>query len=351
VKLKPVRQVIRELETIHRLKGSSSVFLADDNSASDFIYFKRLLEAIIRFQETRGYPFRFGTQITVLIARDEALLELMARAGFYEVFLGLESPSRDCLEETGKHFQANMKLAQAVRKIYSFGITVDSGAILGFDHDDAESFERHFRFFQSIPIPFIYSSLLYATPGTVLYERLSKSGRIQGDSFQMGSNQGSLESALTTNVVPLNLSPEELSDGYRRLMGKLYCFPHFEKRLLGYLRHPVRFNNERWVSPRRSHDARVIATLARITVFYLVEDFPASLRLYLKAVFRGLCTRRAYIAFHHLVHFKQAYTYHMKIVHGPGFTTRFERFGPRLRRFLPTLLSRQKNISIRKEKK
>lgn len=324
VRNKSVSMVVDELDYLLKTKGPTAILIADDNSAANPLYFKKLLKEIILFQEKNNYPFRFGTEITVLIANDDEMLRLMAVAGFYILFLGLETPSKISLNEANKNHLLKINVYDAVKKIQSYGICIDSGGLLGFDNDTKDIFNEHYDFYQTLNIPCIYLSVLYATPGTEFYKRLDKEGRINGDKFSLGSNQGSLQTALTTNIIPKNMSKEEIIDGYKKLTEKLYSFDAFGKRLVGYLQVPVKINNEDFISPFTGNSG-VIVFLFKISFFYLIENFPKSFIIYLRAIYMALKSKRLYITFHHLVHFKQTYTYHLKVIKGEKTSTKYDK--------------------------
>ncbi|EKD28025.1 MAG: Fe-S oxidoreductase [uncultured bacterium] len=322
---KPIEKVIEELNDILKTKGKSSVFIADDNSAADIQYFEALLQRFIIFQKENNYPFRFGTQLTIAIGKNEKILKLMAEAGYFMVFVGLESPITESLNETGKKLNVNIDVFEAVKNIQSYGISVDSGSILGFDNDNKNSHKAHLDFFQKLNIPCIYASMLYATPKTALYERLKRENRLTGNDFNLGSNQGSLDSALITNFTPKNMTLEEFKDSYIELLRNLYSFENFSKRLYGFLNTPLVINNEEFVPLSRGHKINIIKHLFKLTMFYIVESFPFSFFVFIKTMFITAKTKRFYIAFYHLVHFKQVYIYYLKVINGQKAKSNYEK--------------------------
>ena len=106
------------------------------------------------------------------MADDEELMILMRDAGFDSVFIGLETPSTESLEECGKFQNKNRDLVASVKKIHNYGMEVAAGFIVGFDSDDASIFLRQIDFIQKTGVVVAMIGLLQALPGTRLYNRL-----------------------------------------------------------------------------------------------------------------------------------------------------------------------------------
>ncbi|MDE2060285.1 MAG: DUF4070 domain-containing protein, partial [candidate division NC10 bacterium] len=137
---------------------------------------------------------------------------------------GIESPNEDSLRDTKKRQNvrpAAGSMLDRVHKIQCAGIEVTCGMIVGFDHDDATIFQAQQQFLSEAYIPHAMLGLLYATPKTPLYDRLSKEGRLDpSDVSEFG-----------TNVIPRNLSRHQLRDGYINAMQSLYEANAFFDRL------------------------------------------------------------------------------------------------------------------------
>jgi hypothetical protein len=99
-----------------------------------------------------------------------------------------------------------------VHRIQDSGMEVWAGMILGFDNDDESVFEAQRRFVAAARISTATVSMLSAIPKTPLHARLAAAGRLDPAD----------EPAFGTNVVPLRMSREALSQGYVRLMSELY---------------------------------------------------------------------------------------------------------------------------------
>jgi len=169
----------------------------------------------------------FLTEASVNLADDRELCELMVQAGFKKVFLGIETPSAESLEECGKRQNRKRDLAAAVRTIQSAGMEVMGGFIVGFDSDPSDIFRRQFEFIQQTGVVTAMVGLLSALPETALYKRLAREGRILAES--RGNNTGAAINFVT------RLDREFLISGYRDLMRRLYEPANYYRRIRTFL--------------------------------------------------------------------------------------------------------------------
>jgi len=96
-------QVIAEMEALYRCGWRGHLFFVDDNFIGNRVKLKNdVLPRIIRWMEQKKHPFTLGTEASLNLSDDPELLDLMARAGFEEVFVGIESPNAESLEECKK---------------------------------------------------------------------------------------------------------------------------------------------------------------------------------------------------------------------------------------------------------
>ncbi len=226
---KSPEQMIDELEALYRRKWVGSVFIVDDNFIGNKHRVKKVLEAIIRWQERRGRKFSFYTEASVDLAEDEELMDLMVRAGFNKVFLGLETPATESLKECGKTQNLKRDLNEAVRIIQNHGLAVMGGFIIGFDNDPPDIFQRQVQFVQSTGVVTAMIGLLTAVPETRLYKRLEREGRLL---FQPSGDNTSTEGTL--NFIP-KMDRQKILDGYRWVMETIYSPPMYYERIKAFL--------------------------------------------------------------------------------------------------------------------
>ena len=212
-RLKTSAQVIAELEAL-RAEKMEIVFVVDDNLIGNKTAIKTLLGDLALWQRQNGYPLMFFTEASLDLAEDEELMQLMTEANFVSVFIGIESPNEASLRET-KKFQNVRKggsIADRVRIVQDAGLDVWCGMILGFDHDDTTIFAAQKRFLQDARIAHAMIGILHAIPKTPLYNRLAAENRLDYED----------EPSYGTNVIPLQMSRDELTDGYIELMRDVY---------------------------------------------------------------------------------------------------------------------------------
>ncbi len=153
-------------------------------------------------------------------------MEMMYRANFRSVFIGIETPRMESLKET-KKFQ-NIRgdsLEAKLARIQQAGLDINAGFIVGFDSDDKGIFDDQFRFIQDNGITLAMVGMLQAIPTTPLYERLRRQNRL-------------VEDDPNCNIVPLQMTRDELVAGYQNLVRRLYRPEAFLQRYFKIYKHP-----------------------------------------------------------------------------------------------------------------
>lgn len=212
---KSPEQVGKELNALRAL-NIDRVFFVDDNFIGNKPVAKQLLKYLKEYQEEHNYNFTFGTEASLNLAHDEELLTLFREANFKWVFIGIESPDEDSLKETLKFQNTRQDILTSVRRVYTYGIEIYAGFIIGFDNDTMETFEKQYRFIMESGIQAAMIGLLLAIPKTPLYERLEKDGRLIHESNNADNTK------LGTNIIPKQMGYDEMVRGYRDLYFRLY---------------------------------------------------------------------------------------------------------------------------------
>ncbi|HET9555126.1 MAG TPA: B12-binding domain-containing radical SAM protein [Anaeromyxobacteraceae bacterium] len=212
-RLKAPAQVVAELDALFALGARGALFFVDDNFVGNRREAARLLPVLQTWQERHDFPFQLCTEASIDLAGQPELVAGMVAAGFEEVFLGIETPSRAALRESGKSQNLRVDPARAVEALTRAGLEVFAGFIVGFDAEEPDIFDRQIQFISSLPIPRAMAGLLMALPGTRLWRRLQAEGRLR--------DQGSGDNFARPNFEPA-MEERTLLTGYRRLLATLY---------------------------------------------------------------------------------------------------------------------------------
>ena len=226
---KSVYQVMAELDALYFTGWKGPVFFVDDNFIGNKVKLKKeILPAIVEWNNKRNNPFYFNTEVSINLADDEKLMQLMVKAGFEAVFIGIETPNEDSLIECNKSQNRNRDLIESVKIIQNAGLEVQGGFIVGFDNDPPSIFEKLTEFIQESGIVTAMVGLLNAPEGTKLQKRLEAEGRML-KSFS-GNNTD-----FSTNFTPA-MSIEKLLTGYKQVLDKIYSPKYYYERVMNFMK-------------------------------------------------------------------------------------------------------------------
>jgi radical SAM superfamily enzyme YgiQ (UPF0313 family) len=229
---KTAAQIIAELDSLYALGWRKSIFFVDDNFIGNKKQIKtEILPALIEWRKGKtGMPF--STEVSINLVDDPELLNLMTQAGFDTVFVGIETPNESSLTECSKNQNKGRDLVESVKQLQRAGLQVQGGFIVGFDNDTPSIFQQQIDFIQKSGIVTAMVGLLQAPPGTRLYERMRKEGRLVHE--MSGDNVDG-----STNIIPM-MGLEALQEGYRKLLAQIYAPKFYYERVLTFLReyHP-----------------------------------------------------------------------------------------------------------------
>jgi radical SAM superfamily enzyme YgiQ (UPF0313 family) len=211
---RPVSEVVRDIRALRRLHKRPFIEFADDNTFVDHAWGRDLCRALI------PQGVKWFTETDISVADDPELLGLMRQARCRQVLVGLESPDRSALE--GIELRTNFKgrragtYVEAVRRIQAAGITVNGCFILGLDRHTPAIFEQVLDFAMRVPLYDVQITVLTPFPGTPLYTRLLREGRI------LAPGRWDLCTLFDVNFVPGNMTVDQLREGVYWLAERLY---------------------------------------------------------------------------------------------------------------------------------
>jgi len=237
-RMKSPAQMIREFDAI-RAAGFTRCFLVDDNFIGNKYKAKELLAALIQWQEANHYPLIFTTEASINLADDAEMMQLMVKANFRQVFIGIESPRAASLEETRKVQNTRGDgLLEKIQRVRDAGLVINGGFMVGFDNDDEAVFEEQYEFISAAGIANASLAILTPIPSTPLYKRLETEGRLDFG---------------RSDVIfhPKKMTRDALKSGYVSLMKRLYDPEAYFDRLLGGYEKSPQFRDSRRTQDRR----------------------------------------------------------------------------------------------------
>lgn len=219
---------LNELDAIYRQGWRGGIFIVDDNFIGNKKNLKaEILPALIRWQEDHGHPFDFSTEVSINLADDEDLMNMMVEVGFNSVFVGIETPDDTCLAECGKLQNMRRDLGSSVKTLHNHGLRVSGGFIIGFDNDPPNIFEQQISFIQKSGIVSAMVGLLNAPVGTKLFHRLESEKRLLNSAT--GNNMdGSM------NFIP-KMDYRKLIAGYKSVLHTIYSQKKYYERVKTFL--------------------------------------------------------------------------------------------------------------------
>lgn len=196
-RLRPVEEVVAEVKAL----PGNHLFFVDDNIAGNKAYARRLFQALIPLGK------KWASQSSLNLAEDPELLALAARSGCSGLFVGIETLSQAALEGVGKSFNRVQRYEECISRFHDHGILLDAGIIFGLDEDDESVFERTVEFLRRNRVGLALFNILTPLPGTALYQRLLREGRIFDRNWAHYDGR---------HVVfePRHMTPEVLQEGF-----------------------------------------------------------------------------------------------------------------------------------------
>jgi len=227
VRTKSAGQILAELDRLYELGWRRGIFFVDDNFIGNKTILKtEILPALIEWRKGKK-GFTYITEASINLADDGQLMDMMVKAGFNSVFVGIETTNEDSLSECHKLQNKGRNLVDSVRKLQNRGLQVMGGFIVGFDSDTPTIFQKQIDFIQKSGIVTAMVGLLQAPSGTELYRRLKKEDRLR-EEISGDNVDGS------TNIIP-RMDLQVLKDGYSQMMMKIYSPNLFYERIRNFL--------------------------------------------------------------------------------------------------------------------
>ncbi len=216
-----MNSVDRVMEEI-RVVGSQAhhIFFCDDNFTANRERTKELCSRILE----ENLKIEWSAQVRVEAARDPELMELMAKAGCFVVFVGLESINPATLKAYNKS-QTVENIKDCVINFHKYGIRVHGMFVFGAEEDHYEVIRDTVKFSRQVDLDSLQYLILTPVPGTPFYQEMEAQNRIICKDWSQYDGHHAV-------FQPKQFTPYELQYETIRAMKKFYSWPSVIKRLI-----------------------------------------------------------------------------------------------------------------------
>ena len=213
-----VSDVIADIETI----DSTHLFFVDDAFGLHRSFVKKLLEEMIPLRKI------WVGQGIISLAEDIELLRLMKCSGCIGFLVGFESVQEQTQKQMSKLRNSAIDFSEAVQRFHDEGIAIMGAFVFGFDHEDKDVFDQTFEFIMKHKVDYLQLRILIPFPGTRLYWRLLKEGRLFADKWWLDGY-----STDTLLFRPKGVSPDDFWEGFVRLNRESCSYSAIVRRFFG----------------------------------------------------------------------------------------------------------------------
>ncbi|MCP3064460.1 B12-binding domain-containing radical SAM protein [Myxococcus sp. K38C18041901] len=221
---RPVAQVVDEIQTRMRwnpnylgLMKDAFIFL-DNNLGGSPKYLRELCEALIPLKKT------WGCALTFNVLKDESLVKLMAKAGCRYVYTGLESLNPESIKAMNKGQNTLSEVDAVIRRVFSSGILLSFGLIVGSDGDTNEYLEKLPMYLSDLGyFSVTFLGIVCPYPETPFFRELQAENRLLPGTLSRDYD------GYTLCHRPKNLHPSEVIEHFHRLCGQLGSLPNLAR--------------------------------------------------------------------------------------------------------------------------
>lgn len=222
VKQRPIKDVVEEIKNM-----SNRLFIFHDPHLTlHRKYAKELFIEMIKQKVNKDWVAN-GTA-NILGSVDDEFLKLARRSGCVEWFVGFESVSQEALNNIKKTHNRVEDFKKMIKRVHEYGMTIQGGIIFGFDEDKPDIFDTTIDTIKDWGIDVLEVNILTPYPGTPLFERLDREGRIL-------TRDWSRYNQVDVVFQPKNMTVEELYNGAKKVAKEFYSPFNLTKKIFSMI--------------------------------------------------------------------------------------------------------------------
>jgi len=217
VQQRPIKQVVEEIKNM----PNKTFIFHDPHITANPRYARELFKEIIKNKIKKSWVANGTTNVLAKI--DEEFLKLARKSGCMEWFVGFESVNQAALNSIKKTHNKVENFKNMIKRVHDNGMTIQGGIIFGFDEDTVDTFDLTIEKIHELGIDVLEINILTPYPGTPLYDRMEKEGRIL-------THDWSKYNQVDVVFQPKNMTVEELKNGASKVAKEFYSIPKIIQR-------------------------------------------------------------------------------------------------------------------------
>jgi len=229
---RPIDEVLRDLEQIPQ----RNLYFIDDNLVG---HNKAMADRAIKLFKgmvDRGIEKDWWCSTSLNVAENEQVLEWAARSGCQMMFLGIESEDIEQLKAANKNVNVRIGVdhfEEVFQKLNKYGIAALGAFIYGLETDTPDKMKARTDYIIQSGIDAIQATLLTPLPGTLLFDRYLKEGRIVYNNFPKDWERYHYAEVV---FKPLLMEDDELEAEVKKNWARLYDLKHIKRRMISSLK-------------------------------------------------------------------------------------------------------------------
>lgn len=208
-----LKNVLLEIKFLYNKHGIREFHIVDDNFTFEKDFAKEILREVIKLKLNASFAVPNGVRIDSL---DEELINLMKKAGFYLISIGIESGSDRVLNLMNKNI-TTAKIQEKISLINQKGLNSAGFFIIGYPGETENEINKTIDFSLNLGLSRANYFLFLPLPGTPIFAKLKKEGLIK-------NNLNFSEFSFTRPFLGKEISQKKLKKLQRKAFLKFYFF-------------------------------------------------------------------------------------------------------------------------------
>ncbi|MFX0009841.1 MAG: B12-binding domain-containing radical SAM protein, partial [Candidatus Hermodarchaeota archaeon] len=178
---KSITRIVQEIYDVN--PKTRFIFFSDDNFSINIKRTNQILDTIIHNRIQDRFYFSCQSRVDSLY-RNQYLIPKLYKAGFRQIFLGIESVHQQSLDAMNKHNTTPQMVKTVVKKLRDLGISIFGGVIIGFPGETIRMVRQNIQNTIDLDLDVVQFTPITAFPGTDFYDQMKKEGKITSYNYK-----------------------------------------------------------------------------------------------------------------------------------------------------------------------